>query len=154
MGIFKEDLINFGNLIDTEVEVRLLPEDFKRVYPDLDFEFSDRLFKIKGKRKGLLFKRGFEFRGGQDEKRVYNVRGFETEDMGAYLPIISSEGVEELSRKEGMDTEGEHLKLSVFEVLKRSNIYRDIPDAFKDKLVITRYKVRDGYLSVYITVTK
>ncbi|WP_457600375.1 hypothetical protein [Hydrogenivirga sp.] len=154
MGIFKEDLINFGNLIDTEVEVKLTPEDFKRVYPDLDFEFSDRLVKIRGRKKGLLFKRSYEFRGGQDEQRVYNLREYETDDMGIYLRVVSRSGLEELLKKEGVELEGEHLKLSVWEVFKRSNVYRDIPDAFKDKLVITRYKVKDGHLAVYITVTK
>ncbi len=153
MGIFKEDLINFGNLIDTEVEVKLTPEDFKRVFQDLDFEFSEGLAKIRGKKKGLLFKRGFEFRGSQDEKKVYNVREFETLDMGVYLKIISPQGIEELEKR-GMERDGEYLKISVFDVLKRSEIYKNIPDAFKDKLIIKRYKIKDGALSVFITVTK
>lgn len=153
MGIFKEDLINFGNLIDTEVEVKLGPEDFRRVYEDLEFEFTEGLAKIRGKKKGLLFKRSFEFRGAQDESKVYNVREFETLDMGVYLKIISPQGIEELEKR-GMVREGEHLKMSVFEVLKRSEIYKDIPDAFKERLVINRYKIKNGALSVFITVTK
>lgn len=154
MGIFKEDLINFGNLIDTEVEVKLTPEDFKRAFPDLDFEFSDGLVKIRGKKKVLLFNKGFEFRGREDERRVYNFRQYETEDMGVYLEIVSSDGMEELLKRDAFFKENEHLKMSVFEVLKRSEIYPKIPDAFRDKLVITRYKVRDGHLAVFITVTK
>ncbi len=154
MGIFKEDLINFGNLINTEVEIKLSPEDFKRVFPSLDFEFTDSLVKIRGKRKGLLFKRGFEFRGAQDEERVYNVREFETLDMGILLRILSPSGVEELEKEKRIEREGEHLKLSVFDVLKGSHVYRDIPDAFKGKLIIKRYKVRDGFLSIFVTVTK
>ncbi len=154
MGIFKEDLINFGNLIDTEVEVKLSPEDFKRVFPELEFDFSDRLVKIKGKKKGFLFKKGFEFRGAQEEQKVYNVREYETEDMGIYLKVISRDGIERLLQERGIEQEGEYLKLSVWDVLKSSDIYRDVPDAFKDKLIITRYKVRDGHLAIYITVTK
>ncbi len=154
MGIFKEDLINFGNLIDTEVDVKLTSEDFKRVYPDLDFEFEDGLLKIKGKKKGFLLKRGFEFRGAQDEHRVYNVRNYETEDMGVLLRVISSSGVDVLIGYEGMEKEGEHLQLSIWEVLKRSDIFKDIPDAFKDKLIIKRYKIKKDALSVFITVTK
>ena len=153
MGIFKEDLINFGNLIDTEVEVKLTPQDFKKVFPDLDFEFTEGLAKIKGKKKGLLFKRGFEFRGAQDEQRVYNEREFETLDMGVYLKIISPQGIEELEKR-GMKREGEHLKLSVFEVLKKSDTYKDIPDAFKERLIVKRYRIREGALSIFITVTK
>jgi len=109
--------------------------------------------KIRGKKKGLLFKRSFEFRGAQDESKVYNVREFETLDMGVYLKIISPQGIEELEKR-GMVREGEHLKMSVFEVLKRSEIYKDIPDAFKERLVINRYKIKNGALSVFITVTK
>ncbi len=154
MGIFKEDLINFGNLIDTEVEVKITSDDFRRVYPDLDFEFEEGLAKVKGKKKGILFKRGFEFRGAQDEHRVYNVRNYETEDMGVLLRIISPSGMEVLTSKEGISQEGEHLKLSIWEVLKKSDIFKDIPDAFKDKLIIKRYKIRKEALSVFITVTK
>jgi len=154
MGIFKEDLINFGNLIDTEVEVKLTPDDFKRVFPDLDFEFSDRLVRIKGKKKVLLFNKGFEFRGRQDEKKVYNVRKYETEDIGIYLEIVSPDGMDDLLKREAFTKEDGYLRMSVFEVLKRSEIYPKIPDAFKDKLIITRYKVRDGHLAIFITVTK
>ncbi len=153
MGIFKEDLINLGNLIDTEVEVKLTPQDFKKVFPDLEFEFTEGLVRIKGKKKGLLFRRGFEFRGAQDEQRVYNEREFETLDMGVYLKIISPKGIEELEKR-GMKREGEHLRLSVFEVLKKSDIYRDVPDAFKDRLVIKRYKIKEAALSVFLSVTK
>jgi len=154
MGIFKEDLINFGNLIDTEVEVKLTPEDFKRVLPDLDFEFSDRLVKIRGKKKVLFLSKGFEFRGRQDERRVYNVREYETEDMGIYLEVVSPDGMEELLKRNGFSREDGYLKMSVFEVLKGSEIYPKIPDAFRDKLIITRYKVRDGHIAIFITVTK
>lgn len=153
MGIFKEDLINLGNLIDTEVEVKLTPEDFKKVFPDLEFEFTEGLAKIRGKKKGLLFKKSFEFRGAQDEQNVYNDREFETLDMGVYLKIISPKGIEELENR-GMKREGEHLKLGVFEVLKRSDIYKDIPDAFKERLVIKRYRIKEGALSIFLSVTK
>ena len=153
MGIFKEDLINLGNLIDTEVEVKLTPEDFKKVFPDLEFEFTEGLAKIRGKKKGLLFKKSFEFRGAQDEQNVYNDREFETLDMGVYLKIISPKGIEELEKR-GMKREGEHLKLGVFEVLKRSDIYKDIPDAFKERLVIKRYRIKEGTLSIFLSVTK
>ena len=153
MGIFKEDLINLGNLIDTEVEVKLTPEDFKKVFPDLEFEFTEGLAKIRGKKKGLFFKKSFEFRGAQDEQNVYNDREFETLDMGVYLKIISPKGIEELEKR-GMKREGEHLKLGVFEVLKRSDIYKDIPDAFKERLVIKRYRIKEGTLSIFLSVTK
>ncbi len=154
MGIFKEDLINFGNLIDTEVEVKLSPEDFGRTFPGLGFEFSAGIARIKGKRKVLLFSKNFELRLGQDERRVYNLKEFETKDMGIYLRLLSRDGLEEVLRRKGIEKEDEHLKVSIFDVLKGSKVYKDIPDAFKGRLLLTKYKIGEGYLSIYITVTK
>lgn len=153
MGIFKEDLINFGNLIDTEVEVGLIEEDFMKVFGGLKFEFGDSLIKIKGKKKGFFLKRGFEFRGAQEEGRVYNEKDYETTGMGIYLRIISPEGLDVLE-KVGMVKEGEYLKMDVFEALKGSDIYREIPDAFRNRLLLKRYRVGKGRLSLFITVTK
>ena len=36
MGIFIEDLLNFGNLIDAEIEIKLSPADLKRAYTSLE----------------------------------------------------------------------------------------------------------------------
>ncbi len=154
MGIFKEDLINFGNLIDTEVEIKLSPEDFKRVFPSYEFEFSQGLVKIKGKKKGFLFSRSFEFRGGEDQEKVYNEREFETKDMGIYLKILSASGLDVLTKERGIVREGEHLRMSVYDVLKLSDIYQKIPDAFRDRLLLTRYKLRNGHMAIFVTVTK
>ena len=71
MGLFIEDLINFGNLVDTEVEVKFEPQDFKKVFNNYDFEFEDRLVKIKGKKKILFMNKTFEFRGLQEADRVF-----------------------------------------------------------------------------------
>jgi len=153
MGIFKEDLLNFGNLIDTEVEVRLRPEDLAEVFGGLEFELGDGLVKIRGKRRGIILRRGFEFRGAQEEGKVYNIREFKTIDMGVYLRILSDQGIEELEGR-GMKREGEYLRVSLLEALKRSDVYKMVPDVFKEKLVIKRYKVREGALSLFLSVTK
>ncbi len=154
MGIFKEDLINFGNLINTEIEVKLTPEDFNRVFPGLEFEFSDRLLRIKGKKRSLLIRRGIEFRGRQDENKVYNIRGYKTEDMGLCLEVLTPNEAKELTEREGFSEEEGCLRISILSVLKGKDLYKKIPDTFKDRLLIKRYKIGEGYLTVYLTVTK
>ncbi len=154
MGIFKEDLINLGNLIDTEVEVSLKPEDFKRHFEDLDFEFKDTLVIIRGKKKVLFFNKSFEFRGKQVEDKVYNEREYETKDLGIYLLVISRDGMEELLKRKEFKEEGDYLRMSIWDVLRKTETYSKIPDAFKERLMITKYKVKENSLSVFITVTK
>ncbi|MDQ7039241.1 MAG: hypothetical protein Q9N26_08650 [Aquificota bacterium] len=154
MGIFKEDLLNLGNLIDTEVEVKLGGREFGEVYPGLGFVFENGLLRIRGSRKVLFFRRPFELRAREDPGNVYTVKDHETKDFGIRLLIVSREGIDEVLKRDGFRLEGEHLCVSLFPVFRRTDIYRDIPDTFRDRIKITRYRIRDGYLSVFLTVTK
>jgi hypothetical protein len=154
MGIFKEDLLNLGNLIGTEFEARLTSREFAEVHPGLEFVFENGLLKIRGVRRFLLLKRSFEFRGREDPERVYTDRDLETKDLGVMVRVVSWEGSEEILRREGFRREGEYLRMSLLPVLKRTDVYRDIPDTFRDRLKATRYRIREGYLSLFLTVTK
>ena len=154
MGIFKEDLLNLGKLIDTEIEVRLSPEDFRKVYQELDFSFEEGLLRIRGKRKFLLFKRSFEFRGREDPTAVQTVKNGETKDLKVEVQIVSGDGVNVLKEKEGFEVKDERLSISLFPVLKLTELYSKIPDTFRERLRITRYKIGNGYMSVFIKVTK
>ena len=154
MGIFKEDLLNLGNLIDTEVEVKLSPKEFGEVYPGLEFVFESGLLKIRGRRKFLFLKRSFELRAREDPGNVYTVKDHETRDFGIKVQIVSREGIEEVQKREGIEVEGEHMRISLLPVFKKTDVYRDIPDTFRDRIKINRYRIKDGYLSAFLTVTK
>ena len=155
MWIFIEDLLNFGNLIDTEVEIPIKPEDFKKVFPNLDFEFQEGVLKIKGKKKFLFFNKSFEFRGKEETNKVFNIReDDELKDFGIYVKKLSDEGLEELTKGNTFSTEGEYLKLSVLDVLKQTEVYQKIPRQFRSKIQVVKYKIKNGQLSIYITVVK
>jgi len=155
MGIFIEDLLHFGNLIDNEVEIPLKPEDFKRAYPDFEFSFEDGVVKIKGKKKVLFFNKSFEFRGKEEPNKVYNDRkGDEVTDFGVYLKILSSEGLDVLTKDKHFSKEGDYLKMSTSEPFKASEIYQKVPKQFRNKFSITKYKVKNGEFSIFLTVVK
>ena len=154
MGLFIEDLINFGNLVDTEVEVRLSPADLRRVFGSYEFVFEDRLVKIRGSKKVLFMKKRFEFRGAQESDRVYNVKGFNVEDFGIYLRVLSKDGLEELTKDKRFSLEEGFLKWSLIDAFRATEVFPKIPERFKDRILIKRYRVRKDTLSIYITVTK
>ncbi len=154
MGLFIEDLINFGNLVDTEVEVKLSPEDFKRVFPEYEFSFEDRLVKIRGVKKVFFLKRGFEFRGAQESDRVFNRKDFNVDDFGVYLRMLSKEGVDELIRDDRFAVEDGFLRWSLIGVFRATEVFKKIPERFKDRILIRRYRVRKDTFSIYVTVTK
>lgn len=154
MGLFIEDLINFGNLVDTEVEVKFEPQDFKKVFNNYNFEFEDRLVKIKGKKKILFMNKTFEFRGLQEADRVFNVKEFNVDDFGIYLKVLSKDGLSELLKDKRFSLEESFLKWSLIDVFRATEVFEKIPERFKERIVIKRYRVRKDALSIYVTVTK
>ncbi len=154
MGIFIEDLLNFGNLIDTEVEIPLKVEDLNGFFSELKFEFTEGILKIKGRKKVLFFNKGFEFRGREEGNKVFNERGDELKDFGIFVKILSSDGVEVLEREKHFRREGEYLKISLLDVLKKTEIYQKIPRQFRDKLELVKYKIKPEGISLFITVVK
>jgi len=153
MGIFIEDLLHFGNLINNEIEVILSSEDFKKAFMNLDFEFTDGVMKIKGKKRILFLSKAFEFRGKEETNKVYNSRKDEKlSDFGIYLKILSPDGLDILGKDRRFQEEGEYLKFSIFDVFKNSEIYQKIPKQFRDKLKLTKYKIKRDGLSIFLTV--
>ncbi len=149
MGIFKEDLLSFGRLLDREIEVRLLPEEFRRLFPDFEVQLTGNLMRIRGRRRGF-FRRGFEFRAGGEE-RVYRT---EEGDVGVYLRVIDPSGLEELLRTEGVSLEGESLKLSLLKVLEGNELYGRVPEELRRRLQPLRYSIGEGYLSLFLRVSR
>ncbi|WP_461831372.1 hypothetical protein [Aquifex sp.] len=155
MGIFIEDLLHFGNLIDNEVEVEIEKEAFKKTFPSLEFEFNEEVVKIKGKKRFFIFTKGFEFRGREEGNKVFNEReGDELKDFGVYLRILSPDGLDELLKDKRFKKEGEYLKFYIFDVFKNTEIYQKIPKQFRDKLEITKYKIKKDKFSIFFTVVK
>ena len=119
MGIFIEDLLHFGNLIDNEVEVNLSPENFKKAFSNLDFEFTDDVMKIKGKKRILFLSKAFEFRGKEKTNRVYNSREDDKlSDFGIYLKVLSPDRLNILEKDSRFQREDEYLKFSILDVFK------------------------------------
>ncbi|MEJ7553151.1 MAG: hypothetical protein WKI48_00200, partial [Aquificaceae bacterium] len=62
MGIFIEDLLNFGNLIDAELEIRLTGEELGKAYPNLNFDIRDGILRILTRKKVLFMSKSQEIR--------------------------------------------------------------------------------------------
>ena len=46
------------------------------------------------------------------------------------------------------------LKWSLIDVFRATEVFEKIPERFKERIVIKRYRVRKDALSIYVTVTK
>ncbi len=151
MGILIEDLLNFGNLIDAELEIKLSPEELERAYEGLEFRLEEGFISVLYKKKGLLFSKRQEVRLSEGS-RVKKDR-----DGGRQLiffKVLSRKGIEELLQRDGFVLEGEELGLDVMPAVVLTETYARIPKQFRDKLLISRYKIGRTSLSVFFRFEK
>ncbi len=107
MGLFIEDLLNLGNLIDAELEIELMSQILKKAYPELEFEINDGFVTVKGKKKGLILKKTYEVRLAEETNKVKKDK--ETGRQYAGFRLLTRSGLEELLKREGFYLEGDWL---------------------------------------------
>lgn len=149
MGVFIEDLLNFGNLIDTEIEIKLSPQELKKANPSLDFSFQDSILKVFIKKKVLLWNKSLEVRlleGGAVKK--------DGSKQWVFFKTLSKAGLEELTKMPDFRAEGEYLGMDVMPVVALTETYEKIPKQFRERLLINRYRIGKNTLSVYFKFEK
>ncbi|MEZ0360969.1 MAG: hypothetical protein ABWK04_03590 [Hydrogenobacter sp.] len=152
MGLFIEDLINFGNLMDAEIEVRLPENVLKNAYPDITFELKDGLLKMYYEKRGLFFKRKGELRLSEDSRMVSNDR--DTGKRYIFMKPLTKDIPEVILKKGEFLSDGEFLGMDVWPAIKLTEVYEKIPRQFKDRLVVARYKLKKDGISVFLKVEK
>lgn len=152
MGIFIEDLLNFGNLIDAELEIRLTAEELRKAFHGIDFEIKDGILRIFWKKKVLLFSKTQEIRLSDADSKVKKDR--ETLRQWAFFKVLSRDGLENIRDLDGFTVEGEYLGIDMMRAVVLTDTYEKIPKQFRDKLLISRYKIGKDYISVFFKFEK
>ncbi len=150
MGIFSEDLINLGNLIDAEFEVKVPQELLSKTFEGLKFEVLDNLLRVGFKKKGLLFLREVQIPLREDSQRVKNTP--EVKAIG--LGVMTQKDLEELLQKGPFQREGEYVFFNLWEAITKTEEYAKVPKQFKDRILINRYKLKQGYVQLWVRVSK
>lgn len=152
MGIFVEDLLNFGNLIDAEIEIRLSPSDLKRAYINLDFDIRDGVLRVISREKVLFLNRSYELRLSEIGDKVRKDR--EDLKQWAFFKILSKGGLEKVLKLPGFMVEDEYLGMDLMPAVSLTETYEKIPRQFREKLVINRYRFGKDYLSAFFKFEK
>lgn len=151
MGVFIEDLLHFGNLIDKEIQIELSPAQLEEAYKGYRFEIEGGLLKIATAKRVLFWNRLLEVRlsegGGVRKER-------ETLRQWVFLKVLSRSGLQELLKCESFRLEGEHLAMEVMPAVVLTETYERIPKQFREKLLISRYKIGKDRLSLFFKFEK
>ena len=117
MGIFSEDLINLGNLIDAEFEVKIPKELLNETFRGLNFEVLDGLLRVGFKKKGFLFSKEVQVPLKEDAQSVKNDQ---SEIRAIGLRVMTERDLEELLQKGPFQREGGHIFLNLWEALTKT----------------------------------
>ncbi|WP_448587593.1 hypothetical protein [Thermocrinis sp.] len=150
MGIFSEDLINLGNLIDVEFDINLSEEAINRAFEGLSFEIEDGFMRVGYRKKSFLFSKKVEILLREDPLRVKNT----PQERGIGLLVATEKNLREILEKNDFELEQDRLYINLFDAIKDTEEYKKVPKQFKDRIVINRYKLRKGYIQLWVKVSK
>ncbi|MFN3813536.1 MAG: hypothetical protein ACK4SM_02815 [Aquificaceae bacterium] len=152
MGIFFEDLINLGNLIDTEVELGLPKSLLEDAFEGLSFELMDGLLVISFRKKRLFLEKTYQIRLSEEPQKVRTQK--EEGKRYIFMRILSKDGLEELLKRKSFIEEDDFLGIDIWPAVKRMETYERVPKQFRERLYLSRYRVRNGSLSIFMKVSK
>lgn len=152
MGIFIEDLLNFGNLIDAELEIKLYPEHLGQAYAPLHFELEDGILRLIISKKVLFFNKRDELRLAEADGKTKKER--ENQQQWIFMKLLSKKGLEEFLKLPFFTVEDEQLGMDVMPAVYLTQTYQRVPKQFKDRLLISRYRIGRDCISVFFKFEK
>ncbi|SHK46843.1 hypothetical protein [Thermocrinis minervae] len=151
MGIFIEDLLNLGNLMDAEIEAHI-PEATLSQALGLETKIEKGLITFRIKKKGLIFSKTLELKLSEESRMVKNLK--EEGKRFVMGRMLTRSAVEELSKREDFLFEGEFAGFDVWKAFKLTETYEKVPYQFRERLALTRYIFSDYLLKIFMKVEK
>ncbi len=146
MGIFAEDLINFGNLMEATIDFTLSKEDLKGIV-NTDVEFEPHMISVVIPKKVLVFTKPHKIKL-KEAKYIKNEKhnrfiGFDMllENEISMLPST----FQIIENKPYLDF-WPHIKLS--------SLYPKVPNQFRDRIIVKDYIVKSDGLVLKLGVRK
>jgi len=150
MGIFSEDLLNLGNLIDVEFEIKVPAQLLNPTKEGLNFELSEGLMRVGFKKKGLIFSKDVRALLREDPKNVKNT----SDERSIGLLVATDKNLKEVLEKGGFLQEGDHVFINLLEAIKNTEEYLKVPKQFRERIILSRYKIKDGFVQLWAKVSK
>jgi len=150
MGIFSEDLINLGNLIDAEFEIKVPAQLLGQTLNELNVELSEGLMRVGFKKKRFIFSKKVEVLLKEDPPAVKNT----SLERSIGLLVGTDRNLKEVLERGGFSLEGDHVFINLWDAIKQTQEYSKVPKQFKERIILSRYKLKDGFVQLWVRVSK
>lgn len=148
MGIFAEDLINFGNLMEATVDFNISKEDLKNIL-GLDVELEPHMLSIVKKDRFLVFNKNKIIKL-KEAKYFINDRKSQKRAIGFDM-LLEKEITELPNTFEIIDNKP---YINFWSYIKSSSLYAKIPNQFKERVIIKDYEIKKDYILLKLGVQK
>ncbi len=133
MGIFVEDLLHFGNLMDREIPIDISPEDLKPLFgEDKRISIIESGIRVSKEERGFIFKK--------NKEKIMNIKG-PSDGLSIRVEIIR----DDFDKRAGVK---EDIKLEA--IIRSKETFKKIPEKIRDRLFISRVIPVNGTLRVYL----
>jgi len=150
MGIFSEDLINLGNLIDVEFEIKVPAQLLSQTLKGLYVELSEGLMRVGFEKKGFILSKKVQTLLKEDPQAVKNT----SLERSIGLLVGTDRNLKEVLEKGGLSLEGDHVFINLLDAIKQTQEYSKVPKQFKERIILSRYKLKDGFVQLWAKVSK
>ncbi len=133
MGIFVEDLLHFGNLMDREIPIDISPEDLKPLFgEDKRIIIAESGIRVSKEEIGFLFRR--------KKEKILNIKG-PANGLSIKVEIIR----DDFDKKAGVKED-----INLKAIISSKETFKKIPEKIRDRLFISRVLPVNGILKVYL----
>ncbi len=148
MGIFAEDLINFGNLMEATIDFNISQKDLEGIL-GTKVSLEPHVMDVIVKKKFLAFSKDYRIRLKEGEYFI-NDRKIGKRAIG--FDMLLEKDIELLPNS--FETIDKRPYLDFWPFIKASWLYEKVPNQFKERIIIKDYEIKSGVLVLKLGVQK
>ncbi len=148
MGIFAEDLINFGNLMEATIDFNVSPKDLESII-GVPVSLEPHVMDITVKKKFLAFSKNYKIRLKEGE---YFINDRKAGKRAIGFDMLLENDIELLPKAFEIIEKRPYLDFWPF--IKASELYMKIPNQFKERIIIKDYEIKSNMLVLKLGVQK
>ncbi len=152
MGIFAEDLINFGNLMEVNIPFDITKKDLENL-TNLSLEIDDTGLFVFLNKKTLIFNKKERLKLNKENSLVKNNKRQDIRAIG-FKPLLPERLKDILNSSNNSFEENSILYINLSPLIKSSELYQKVPSQFRERLIINSYQIKDQKLTAFIGVEK
>jgi len=150
MGIFAEDLINFGNLMEATIDFPISQEQMGQIL-NVPVVLEPHFMDVIVKKKSFLFSKDYRIRL-KEAKYLINERKLNNPKKAIGFDTLLEKDINLLP--DAFEIIDNKPYIDFWPYIKASGLYSKVPSQFKERIIIKDYEIKSKSLVLKLGVQK